>query len=76
MCILDGNAYEAKCADPGMELDEDLESCALLQNNKTQALLVAGQGGSHTPTHKVAVQLVVRVIACCAGGALRVVAIG
>lgn len=64
MCILDGNAYEAKCTEAGTEQDDDLESCALLQNNKTQALLVAGQGGVHTATYKVAVQLVVRACWC------------
>ncbi len=61
MCILDGNAYEARCADPGTERDEDVESCALLANNKGQPLLVGGQGASHNAAHKVVVQLIV----CC-----------
>lgn len=63
MCILDGNAYDAKCSEPGTERDEDLDSCALLQNNKGQPLLVAGQGASHNAEQKVVIQL--SVCGCC-----------
>jgi hypothetical protein len=44
MCVLDGNAYDAKVVEAGEERDEDLEACALLLNNKAQALLQAGGG--------------------------------
>ena len=62
MCILDGNAYDAKCLEAGQERDEDLEACSLLINNKQQALLVPSAVASHSPTAKVIVQLTV----CCA----------
>ena len=60
MCILDGNAYDAKCLEAGQERDEDLEACSLLINNKQQALLVPSAVASHSPTAKVVVQLAVR----------------
>ena len=60
MCILDGNAYDAKCLEAGQERDEDLEACSLLINNKQQALLVPSAVASHSPTAKVIVQLTVR----------------
>ena len=60
MCILDGNAYDAKCLEAGQERDEDLEACSLLINNKQQALLVPSAIASHSPTAKVIVQLTVR----------------
>ena len=44
MCVLDGNAYDTKLVEAGEEREEDLESCALLLNNKAQALLAAGPG--------------------------------
>ena len=59
MCILDGNAYDAKCLEAGQERDEDLEACSLLINNKQQALLVPSAVASHSPTAKVIVQLTV-----------------
>ena len=62
MCILDGNAYDAKCLEAGQERDEDLEACSLLINNKQQALLVPSAIASHSPTAKVIVQLTVRRI--------------
>ena len=40
MCILDGNAYDVKCLEAGLERDEDLDACSLLLNNKV------GQPGS------------------------------
>ena len=61
MCILDGNAYDAKCLEAGQERDEDLEACSLLINNKQQALLVPSAVASHSPTAKVVVQLTVRL---------------
>ena len=66
MCILDGNAYDAKCLEAGQERDEDLEACSLLINNKQQALLVPSAIASHSPTAKVIVQLTV----CCASSAV------
>ena len=60
MCILDGNAYDAKCLEAGQERDKDLEACSLLINNKQQALLVPSAVASHSPTAKVIVQLTVR----------------
>lgn len=39
MCILDGNAYDAKCLEAGQEREEDLDGCALLLNNKVQLTL-------------------------------------
>lgn len=36
MCILDGNAYDAKCLEAGQEREEDLDGCSLLLNNKVQ----------------------------------------
>ena len=59
MCILDGNAYDAKCLEAGVERDDDLDSCSLLLNNKSTPLLQPGGSGSHTPDHKVLVQLLV-----------------
>ena len=63
MAILDGNAYDAKCLEAGAERDEDLESCALLLNNKGTALLQPGASASHSNQHKVIVQLQVRWLA-------------
>lgn len=57
MCILDGNAYDAKCLEAGVERDDDLDSCSLLLNNKSTPLLQPGGSGSHTGDHKVVVQL-------------------
>lgn len=57
MCILDGNAYDAKCLEAGVERDDDLDSCSLLLNNKTTPLLQPGGSGAHTNDHKVLVQL-------------------
>ena len=37
MCILDGNAYDAKCLEAGTEREEDLDGCSLLLNNKVKA---------------------------------------
>lgn len=45
MCVLDGNMYDTKVVEAGEERDQDLEACALLLNNKAQALLSAGPGG-------------------------------
>ena len=39
MCILDGNAYDAKCLEAGQEREEDLDGCSLLLNNKVQLTL-------------------------------------
>lgn len=39
MCILDGNAYDAKCLEAGQEREEDLDGCSLLLNNKVQLRL-------------------------------------
>lgn len=39
MCILDGNAYDAKCLEAGQEREEDLDGCSLLLNNKVCWLL-------------------------------------
>lgn len=60
MCILDGNAYDAKCLEAGQERDEDLDACSLLCNNKMQPLLTPGSAASHNTHSKVVVQLVVR----------------
>jgi hypothetical protein len=65
MCILDGNAYDAKCLEAGVERDDDLDSCSLLLNNKSTPLLQPGGSGSHTPDNKVLVQLSVgRFLRC------------
>jgi hypothetical protein len=57
MCILDGNAYDAKCLEAGQERDEDLDACSLLVNNKTQPLLLPSGAATHNASHKVVVQL-------------------
>ncbi|KAL3159748.1 PSII 6.1 kDa protein [Trebouxia sp. C0009 RCD-2024] len=58
MCILDGNAYDAKCLEAGQEREEDLDGCSLLLNNKqTNPLLVPGGAPSHSPQNKVVVAL-------------------
>jgi hypothetical protein len=62
MCILDGNAYDAKCLEAGQERDEDLDACSLLCNNKLQPLLVPGSAASQNSQSKVVVQLVVRLL--------------
>ena len=38
MCILDGNAYDAKCLEAGTEREEDLDGCSLLLNNKVYTM--------------------------------------
>ena len=60
MCILDGNAYDSKCLEMGVERDDDLDGCSLMLNNKQTPLLAHGASGSHSDNHKVAVQLTVR----------------
>ncbi len=60
MCILDGNAYDAKCLEAGQERDEDLDACSLLVNNKMQPLLSPSGAASHNPQSKVVVQLTVQ----------------
>lgn len=58
MCILDGNAYDAKCLEAGTEREEDLDGCSLLLNNKqTNPLLVPGGAASHNTQSKVVVSL-------------------
>ncbi|KAL4859186.1 putative aldo-keto reductase 2 [Chlorella vulgaris] len=57
MCVLDGNAYDAKVTEAGEERDEDLEACALLLNNKAQALLQTGPGATHNANSKVQMSL-------------------
>ena len=59
MCILDGNAYDAKCLEAGQERDEDLDACSLLVNNKTQPLLAPSGAAAHNAQSKVVVQLTV-----------------
>ena len=59
MCILDGNAYDAKCLEAGQERDEDLDACSLLVNNKTQPLLSPSGAATHNSFSKVVVQLTV-----------------
>ena len=46
MCVLDGNTYDQKVVEAGEEREDDLEACALLLNNKAQALLQTGPGGT------------------------------
>lgn len=41
MCILDGNAYDAKCLEAGQEREEDLDGCSLLLNNKVCSCVAA-----------------------------------
>ena len=60
MCILDGNAYDAKCLEAGAERDDDLDTCSLLLNNKSTPLLQPGASAAHSNDHKVVVQLTVR----------------
>lgn len=60
LAVLDGSAYEARAAEGaggGGERVEDLDSCALLLNNKASALLVPGAGGALTAEGRVAVAL-------------------
>lgn len=59
MVVLDGNAYDAKCLEMGAERDDDLDSCALVLNNKQAPLLAAGPSATHDDQHRVVVQLVV-----------------
>ena len=59
MCILDGNAYDAKCLEAGQERDDDLDACALLVNNKAQPLLSPAGAAAHNAASKVVVQLTV-----------------
>eukprot|EP00208_Stichococcus_sp_RCC1054_P004620 CAMPEP_0206134604 /NCGR_PEP_ID=MMETSP1473-20131121/106_1 /ASSEMBLY_ACC=CAM_ASM_001109 /TAXON_ID=1461547 /ORGANISM="Stichococcus sp, Strain RCC1054" /LENGTH=488 /DNA_ID=CAMNT_0053526221 /DNA_START=191 /DNA_END=1654 /DNA_ORIENTATION=+ len=58
MVVLDGNAYDAKCLEMGAERDDDLDSCALVLNNKQAPLLAAGPSATHDDQHRVVVQLV------------------
>lgn len=67
MCILDGNAYDAKCLEAGQERDEDLDACSLLVNNKTQPLLLPSGAAAHNAAHKVVVQLTVRAASLLGG---------
>ena len=60
MVVLDGNAYDAKCLEMGAERDGELDSCALLLNNKQAPLLAAGPSATYTDHHRVIVQLAVR----------------
>lgn len=57
MCVLDGNMYDTKVVEAGEERDQDLEACALLLNNKAQALLSAGPGATHNANSKVQMPL-------------------
>lgn len=59
MCILDGNAYDAKCLEAGHERDQDLDACSLFVNNKGQPLLAPTGAAGHNADHKVVVQLIV-----------------
>lgn len=45
VCVLDGNAYDARCVESGAEREGDLEACALLLNNRGAPLLAFGGGG-------------------------------
>lgn len=59
LCILDGNAYDARCSErPGEDIGNDVDTCTLLLNNKASALLVPGPGGSQSADNKVTVPLV------------------
>jgi Calmodulin binding protein-like len=59
LCILDGNAYDARCSErPGEDIGNDVDACTLVLNNKASALLVPGPGGSQSPDNKVIVPLV------------------
>jgi hypothetical protein len=49
MCVLDGNTYDQKVVEAGEEREDDLEACALLLNNKAQALLQTGPGAGGGP---------------------------
>ena len=58
LCILDGNQYDARCAErAGEELENELDSCMLLLNNKAGALLSPGNGGTLTTENKVLLPL-------------------
>ncbi|KAH7619140.1 hypothetical protein Ndes2526B_g06092 [Nannochloris sp. 'desiccata'] len=59
LCILDGNAYDARCSErPGEDIGNDVDTCTLLLNNKASALLVPGPGGTQSADNKVIVPLV------------------
>ncbi len=60
MLVLDGNAYDAKCLEIGAERDGELDSCALVLNNKQAPLLAAGPSATYTDHHRVVVQVAVR----------------
>ena len=45
VCVLDGNAYDARCVESGAEREGDLDACALLLNNRGAPLLAFGGGG-------------------------------
>lgn len=62
MCILDGNAYDAKCLEAGQERDKDLDACSLYCNNKGQPLLAPTGIAAHNSESKVVVQLAVSAI--------------
>lgn len=55
MCILDGNAYDAKCLEAGQEREEDLDGCSLLLNNKVH--LSSTQTCTFTPSCHDHIQL-------------------
>ena len=57
MSVLDGNAYDAKCLESGEERCDDLDSAALLLNNKAQPLLMPGTGGAHNASNRVVMQV-------------------
>lgn len=59
MCILDGNAYDAKCLEAGQEREKDLDACSLFANNKGQPLLAPSGAASHNQEAKVVVHLAV-----------------
>ena len=44
--VLDGNAYDARCAEAGAEREGDLAACALLLNNRGAPLLAFGGGAA------------------------------
>ena len=45
-CVLDGNAYDARCVEAGAEREGDLDACALLLNNRGAPLLAFGGGAA------------------------------
>ena len=55
VCVLDGNAYDARCLEAGTERGTDLDAAALLLNNKGAPLL--GAGGGHAADGRVILHL-------------------